>query len=191
VSGRAETGRAGDANVINVRTAFDSPWLTVREAVVRAGTDLTRWYYVDHPGCALVLPVTTDGRVALIRVWRIAVRRWCREAPAGRIDPREKPADAARRELAEEIGGECTAMRRLGEVFSSSGTSNERVHLFVAHGVWLGRRRPDRHERIELDLMAPARAVELARAGQVEDAPSALAILWAHGLGLLDGREVS
>jgi ADP-ribose pyrophosphatase len=184
VNGRPETGRD---EVVDVRTAFDCPWLTVRQAVIRRGAELTRWYYLDHPGCALVLPVTADGPVALIRVWRVTVRQWCREVPAGRIDPGEQPADAARRELREEIGGECASLRRLGEVFSSTGTSNERVHLFVALGVRLGRSRPDLDERIELDLMAPGQALALARAGQVEDAPSALAILWAHGLGLLDG----
>lgn len=116
-------GTGGDA-VADVRTAFDCPWLTVREAVVRQGAALTSWYYVDHPGCALVLPVTADGRVALIRTWRVAVRQWCWEAPAGRIEPAELPGDTARRELREEIGGECEKLLRLGQVFASSGSSS-------------------------------------------------------------------
>lgn len=178
-------GTGGDA-VADVRTAFDCPWLTVREAVVRHGAGLTSWYYVDHPGCALILPVTGDGRVALIRTWRVAVRQWCWEAPAGRIEPAELPADAARRELREEIGGECEDLLRLGEVFASSGSSNERVHLFVGRRVRLGISRPDPEERIELQLVATGRALDLARAGQIEDAPTALAILWAHERGLLD-----
>lgn len=181
-------GIGGDI-VIDVRTAFECPWLTVREAVVQHGAGHTSWYYVDHPGCALVLPVTTDGRVALIRVWRVAVRQWCREAPAGRIEPAEKPADAARRELREEIGGECADMLRLGEVFASSGSSNERVHLFVGRGVRLGRRHPDPDERIELELVAPGRALDLTRTGRIEDATTALAIMWAHERGLLNDGD--
>jgi len=183
----SQQGTSGD--VVDVKTAFDCPWLTVREAVVRDGADLTSWYYVDHPGCALVLPVITDGRIALIRVWRVAVQQWCREVPAGRIETVEQPADAARRELREEIGGECADMLHLGEVFASSGSSNERVHLFVGRDVRLGRPRPDPDERIELELVAPGRALDLARAGRIEDAPTALAILWAHERGLLDGGD--
>jgi ADP-ribose pyrophosphatase len=181
-------GAGGDA-IAEVRTAFDCPWLTVREAVVHHGADLTSWYYVDHPGCALVLPVTADGRIALIRTWRVAVRQWCWEAPAGRIEPGELPAEAARRELLEEIGGTCEGLLRLGEVFASSGSSNERVHVFVAQRVRLGNSSPDAEERIELQLVTPGHALDLARAGRIEDAPTALAILWAHERSALDGSD--
>jgi ADP-ribose pyrophosphatase len=172
--------------VVEVRTVFDCRWMTVREAVVRRDEKLSSWYYVDHPGCALVLPVTADGRAALIWAWRVAVRRWCREAPSGRIEPAEHPADAARRELREEIGGECTDLVPLGQVHPSSGSSNERVHLFVGRALRVGPASPDPDERIRLELIAVPAALELARTGKIEDAPTALAILWAHALGLLD-----
>ncbi len=173
-------------DVVEDRVAFTCRWLTVREAVVRRGRDQTSWYYLDHPGCALVLPITTDGRVALIRTWRIAVRQWCWEAPAGRIDPAERPVDAARRELLEEIGGEGGDMLELGKVFTSSGSSNERIHLFVGRAVTLSHSRPDPDEIINLELMTPGQALNLARTGLIEDAPTTLAILWAHDRGLLD-----
>jgi len=171
--------------VVTDRVAFTCPWLTVREAVVRRGADQASWYYLDHPGCALTLPVTADGDIALIHAWRVAVRQWCWEAPAGRIDRAERPVEAARRELLEEIGGTCADMVELGKVFASSGSSNERIHLFVAQSVTLGPGKPDPDEIITLELMAPRQALSLARSGYIEDAPTALAILWAHDRGLL------
>jgi ADP-ribose pyrophosphatase len=180
--------RAGES-VVQDRTVFTCRWLTVRETVVRDGASVASWYYLDQPGCAIVLPITVDGKVALIHAWRVAVRQWCLEAPAGRIEPAELPAEAALRELREEIGGECAGLLRLGEVFASSGSSNERMHLFVARGVRLGRPRPDPGERIEPKLVTIGHALALARAGRIEDAPTALAILWANERKLLDGGD--
>jgi len=172
-------------NVVADRVAFTCPWLSVREAVVRHGTGQANWYYLDHPGCALVLPITTNGDIVLIRAWRVAVRQWCWEAPAGRIDHAERPTDAARRELLEEIGGTAAEMLELGSVFASSGSSNERIHLFVGQAVTLGDSQPDPDEIITRELMTPGQALGLARSGRIEDAPTALAILWAHDRRLL------
>lgn len=177
----------GRGAVVAVRTAFDSPWMTVRETIIERDHRVTSWYYVDHPGCALVLPITVDGQVALVKAWRVSVARWCLEAPAGRIEPDEDPAAAARRELREEVGGECGNLHKLGSVLASSGSSNERVHLFVATDVRLGPSAPDPDEHLELNLVAQRRALELAQSGGIEDGPSALAVLWAYGRGLLDG----
>jgi ADP-ribose pyrophosphatase len=137
-----------------------------------------------------VLPVTTDGQVALIRSWRVAVRQWCLEAPAGRIDPGELPAGAARRELAEEVGGQAAALVPLGEVFASAGSSNERVHMFLGLQVVLTSARPDPDENLTLELVTVAQALDLARSGQITDPPTALAIFLARDHGLLpDGGE--
>jgi ADP-ribose pyrophosphatase len=162
------------AEVFDVQPAFESPWLTVHKATVRRSADLSTWYYLDHPGCALVL-----------RVWRVSVRQWCHEAPAGRIEPTEEPIEAARRELREEIGGDCTELVHLGTVLASSGSSNERVHLYVGRNVRLGQASPDPDERIEVVAMTPDQALDLARSGRIEDAPTALAVLWAHERKLL------
>ncbi|MGW3313410.1 NUDIX hydrolase [Streptomyces sp. NPDC001073] len=148
---------------------------------------LSVWHYLDQPPCALVIPVTEEGKVALIKVWRVSVARWCLEAPAGRVEPGESPVDTAVREMAEEIGGDCSAVHSLGSVLASTGSTNERLHLFVTHGVRMGPSRPDPHEQIRVVLMNPDRAVEAALEGQVDDGPSALAVLWAHARGLLRG----
>ncbi|MEE4596103.1 NUDIX hydrolase [Streptomyces sp. DSM 41524] len=179
---------ADQRTLIRSTCAFRTPWLAVREEVIEEGGKLSTWHYLDQPPCALVVPVTEDGRVALIRVWRNSVSRWCLEAPAGRVENGEDPVDTARREMAEEVGGERAELHALGSAFASTGSSNERMHLFVAHGVRLGSRRLDGEERIHLAMMGVDEAVRAALAGRIDDGPSALAVLWAHALGHLTGQ---
>lgn len=190
LTGTAQDGRTHqDPPVGSMRErpepAFTSPWMTVREAQWVVDGRQQTWYYQDHPGCALVLPVTTDGMVVLVRTWRVAVRDWVWEAPAGRVDPGETVSEAARRELAEEVGGRAGDLVKLGVVFASAGSSNERVHLFVATGVDFGDASPDPSEVLEKHCLAPRAVLDMVRDGLVQDAATALAVLWADGLRLL------
>ncbi|MFD5640223.1 NUDIX hydrolase [Streptomyces anulatus] len=168
------------------RVAFRTPWIVVREAHEPEPEGPGRsWHYLDHPGCALVLPLTADGTLLLIRSWRVAVGGWCLEAPAGRCEPGESPCGTARRELSEETGARAGVLHPLGTVRPSSGSSNEEVHLFLAPDVRPGSPHHDDGEVIRPCPLPAAEALELATSGELQDAPTALALLRAHRLGLL------
>jgi 8-oxo-dGTP pyrophosphatase MutT (NUDIX family) len=53
------------------------------------------------------------------------------EPVAGLIDPGETPEDTAYREAVEEAGVTLTALEPVAQVFSSSGSSGEFVHIFI------------------------------------------------------------
>ena len=59
---------------------------------------------VQHPGAVVILPLLADGRVCLIRNYRMTVGETLLELPAGTLDAGEDPAETARRELTEETG---------------------------------------------------------------------------------------
>ncbi|MGH9021892.1 MAG: NUDIX domain-containing protein [Acidimicrobiia bacterium] len=89
-------------------------------------------YAVHHPGA--VVAVALEGEAALlVRQWRGAVRRHLLEAPAGKLDvPGEEPADAMRRELAEEIGRAPGSLVKLAEFYNSPGFTDELTHVYLA-----------------------------------------------------------
>ncbi len=165
--------------------AFATPWMTVRRGWWRRPDRTDVWYYQDHPGCALVLPLTVTGELLLTRIWRPAIQQWCVEAPAGRIDAGEAAVDGALRELAEEVGGVCSDVHELGRFFTSTGSSNEVVHLFLATGVTRGEARPDPGEVIEPWEILVRQALQDVVDGRIADGPTALAITLAHHRGLL------
>ncbi len=165
--------------------AFATPWMTIRKGWWRRPGRTDVWYFQEHPGCALVLPLTVSGRVLLTRIWRPPIQAWCVEAPAGRVDPGEEPVAGALRELAEEVGGTCRDIRPLGRFFASTGSSDERVHMFLATGVTRGEAAPDPGELIEPCELPVREAVAAVADGRIADGPTALAVTLAHHLGLL------
>ncbi|MGI9432061.1 MAG: NUDIX hydrolase, partial [Myxococcota bacterium] len=164
------------------RKLFESPWFSLRqdELTLPGGEEIT-YTLVEHPGYAMVVPVREDGRVLLERVFRYTVQRTLLECPSGGLDG-EPPELAANRELREETGWTAERLTPLGSFYGSDGISDERFHLFLATGLSdTGRVEREPTEQMELEWMPLHEAALRARAGDVEDAPSALALILAEG----------
>jgi ADP-ribose pyrophosphatase len=90
---------------------------------------------VRHPGSAVLIPVTADGAILLVRQYRHAIGRFAWELPAGSLKPGEDPGTAAARECHEEVGLIPSAMEHLGGFFPTPGYCDEEMHFYVATGL--------------------------------------------------------
>ncbi|MDK9760132.1 NUDIX hydrolase, partial [Vibrio sp. D173a] len=53
----------------------------------------------QHPGAAVILPITSEGKVILINQFRPSLIKWILELPAGTTEAGETPLGCAQREL--------------------------------------------------------------------------------------------
>jgi ADP-ribose pyrophosphatase len=157
--------------------------LDVDRVVEPSGMEVER-EIVRHPGAAVLLPVTVDGRVVLIRQFRYAAGETLLEVPAGTIDPGETPEETARRELVEETGYHAGRLEKLAEFFPSPGILAERMHLFLATELEKREASPDADESLELVELPFERALALEPGKDVRDAKTivALCFLRRHAL---------
>ena len=161
---------------------LESPWRSFRRDRVRlhSGAEIA-YSYVETPRAAWVVPLTTRGEIVLIRQYRYPVRRWVWEVPAGAIGD-EAPIEAARRELAEEIGGHCRDLRPVGRFFSSSAHLTLEAHVFLAIDVELAQADREATELLDIVALPADEAFARARSGAIDEGQSALAILMAEPL---------
>jgi len=106
---------------------------------------------VRHPGAAAV--VAHDGReLYLVRQPRPAVDDPdVLELPAGLLDvDGEAPAETAARELTEEIGKAAGTLEHLHSYWSSVGSLDEEVHLYLATDLSDAEGDSGENERIEI-----------------------------------------
>jgi ADP-ribose pyrophosphatase len=88
--------------------------------------------YIVHPGAAMVVPVTADGRLMLIKQYRFAVQHYLLEFPAGTLEKDEDPDTTIKRELEEETGYRANYWQTIGSFFLCPGYSDEVIHVYLA-----------------------------------------------------------
>lgn len=103
-----------------------------------------------------IVPQTDDGKILLIREFRYPLNSWCIAFPAGLVESGEDLASCVDRELGEETGyalrtdlgaAALTPLPQAG--FSSTGLSDETVHVVFARVRKVSTARPEPSEFIE------------------------------------------
>lgn len=165
---------------LETRYPFTYHMFRVREDLVRwPDGHIAPYSYIQTAGAVWIVPQTVDGQIVLIRQFRYTIDAWSWEVPAGGFhDFTGSPLELARRELEEEVGGSSEDWTYVGFFRPGMSLLDEICHIVLARDVRLDR--PPRREPgeiIEVHLLPPARALEMARSNEMVDGHSALALL--------------
>lgn len=130
-----------------------------------------------HPGTVLVIGVTSDNKVLLIRTYRYAVDEVVIELPGGGLEKDETPMNCAGRELLEETGYLAGKITPLASFYSSPAFITEGVSVFVARDLERQEQRLQEGEEIEVLPVPLGEAIGMAAAGEIRDARTIAALL--------------
>ena len=137
---------------------------------------------VRHEGSIVLIPISADGRILLVRQYRHAVGRFLWELPAGSLETNEDVAVAAARECQEELGLIADHLERLHTFFPTPGFCTEAMTYFKATGL----RTPgdgdpvahqDEDESIEVESFSPAEVRQMIDAGEIADLKTVAALV--------------
>src|SRR5437660_2371281 len=153
---------------------FDVPVDTVREGDKNYVREV-----VHHRGSAVILPSFDDGTIALVRQYRHPTVKYLLELPAGGLEDRERPEEAAARELEEELGLVAGKLEKLCEFFVSPGFCAEKMWLYLATDLTETAPRPEDDEVIEVVRLPIRRALQMITQGEIEDAKTIIGLMLA------------
>jgi len=135
---------------------------------------------IRHPGSAVMVAADEKKRVLLVRQYRLPAGKYLWEFPAGTVDPGEKAAQTAKRELIEETGLRAKKWKKLATFYPSPGYSAEKMTIFLATELTQGESHPMDDESIETRWFSKKQVGEMIRSNEIVDAKTMVGFLyWA------------
>ena len=167
--------------VTATRRIYEGRIVSLREdtATLADGRTVLR-EVVEHAEVAAIVPLDADGKVILVRQYRLPAREALLEIPAGGADDGEAIEEAAQRELREETGYRAGRLERLCGFFVSPGYCTEFIHAFLATNLIEDQIDGDPDEVIALERMTLDDAVRLIETGEIKDGKSIAGLLLAR-----------
>ncbi len=167
---------------LSSRIAWSCPWYNIRQdEIITPDGEKGQYNIVEKEPAVWIVPVTVNNEIVIINHYRYTVDDWVLEVPAGSVKPGQSLESAAKEELREEIGGTYVQLDYIGQFYTADGICNEIGHIFLATDVILGQVDREPAEIIEIHIKPIEEVLKMARANQIGDGPSALAILLCAG----------
>ena len=162
-----------------MKTIYEGKIVTLKIDEVEKDGRKVLYEHVIHKSCVAVLPIFDSEKALLIRQYRPVIGKWIWEIPAGVMDGKEKPIQAAQRELEEETGYKAKKFIKLGEVYSSPGFTNELTHLFIAKELIKTEQKLEPDEMIKIEILSFKKIFKMIEKNEIKDSKSILTLLWA------------
>ncbi|WP_348266667.1 NUDIX hydrolase [Edaphobacter paludis] len=136
---------------------------------------------IRHNGSIVVLAVDEsvnpkDPDLILIRQYRHAAGQFLLELPAGRIEPKEAPLAAAKREMIEETGFRAKRWTSLTKYYASPGFLGESMQIYLARDLSHGASNPEDDEHIEIVRTPLSKALALIAANKIHDGKTLIGV---------------
>ena len=164
---------------VSERRIFDGRILSVRCDEVRTPSGhIAKREVVEHKPAVGMIAVTARKTVLLVRQFRYAVHEETLEVCAGLIEKDEDPAQAAEREMQEELNVRAGKLTRIGEFYASPGFCTEMFTLFLAEDLTESSLPQDDDENVSVVEIAFDDIPKVIREGKIRDSKTFAALSW-------------
>jgi len=174
---------------IKTERVLDHKFFKVNRDMVRLpdGREV-EWLYWDSRDSTMVVPITDDNKLVMVRQYRYLPNQIALEFPSGRSNKGESLEDCVRRELEEEAGYVCGEVVKLGEFYETMAQLNRKIHIYLAKATKDSQVNKkvfksdasDEYEKTEVILLDLKDVVKMVTAGEIISMGSSLAILLAE-----------
>lgn len=144
------------------------------------GRVMPRYFTFDFPDWAMIIPITKDKKVVMVRQYRHSREDWFLEFPGGSTEPakdlgpkgfplNENPQLGAERELLEETGYKANRVIPLGGHCPNPALQSNKVHAFLGIDCTkVAEPSLDPYEEITVELITVDDLIKLAQSGKIK-----------------------
>ena len=161
---------------------YENPWWTYRRDEFQIPEGITgEYHYVHSPGSTMIIPVTANGKLLLVKQYRYLGKRESLEFPCGAIKPGADATETAHIELREETGFRAAVLERVGHFNPYNGVTDEICDVFIGAQLSHSPAPRDETEEFELIECLTSEVDDLIRRNEIWDGMTMAA--WILGRG--------
>ncbi len=171
---------------LHVTTVYDNPWITLtHEDVIIPNGNKGVYGKVHFKNYAVgIIPIDQDGNTWIVGQYRYALDEYSWEIPEGGALIPQDPLEAAKNELAEEVGLAAEDWQLLIKLHNSNSVTDEQGFIYVARSLSKTFAELDETEVIERRKLPLSEAIQMALDGRITDSMSVAGLLKLHILQL-------
>lgn len=162
---------------------YEGPVFKVRKHLVETRGGESVRDIVEHNGGAIMIGVTDEGRILMVRQYRKAFEEALLELPAGKTDPGEEPEVTAAREFREETGYTANSVRHLLTFYPTCGYSAEKLHIFICRDLTPGETEWDDTESLDVLEIGTDELLDMVMKNEIKDGKTIIGLLFARQAG--------
>jgi len=156
---------------------YENIWQKVYRVTAQVGTR-TKEYFVNDTGTKAGMVAANEGKVLMVRQYRLLVDRLVWEIPGGCVDEGETPEAAAVRECLEETGIRCLNPRLLIFYHPGLETSYNPTHIFYSDEFAEQQVESIHRDEVHSQAWIPlSTCMEMIQRQEIQDSFSVLALL--------------
>ena len=165
--------------VLNTEKLYNGPIFDLSKKTIRLPNENAATLdVIEHNGAALIIPVTDNGELVMVKQYRIGTESVLLEFPAGKFDPGEDPGECALRELEEETGYRASKISLLFETIPIAAYCTEKISVYLAEGLKPGQPKPDENEFLEVEVYPLEKLLKMVDSGELLDMKTVMGILY-------------
>ena len=129
---------------------FRTKLFTIKDVILKFGKKEVTRQILEKRDTALIVPLTKDGKLLLIKEYFAAIDEYQLSLPKGMIEEGENDLETANKELQEEVGYKALKLQKLGLLTMSPGYLTQKTHIYLGRELIKSKKVGDEEEKPRL-----------------------------------------